>query len=167
MPQHLLDRAEVGSTLQEVGREGVAEEMGVHASGLEARSIGELAENEEDAGTRQRAAARVEEQLGPIPAIEVWPAERQVPPHRLGGRPSERNEPLLVSLSEHADDPLVEGDAALLEPDCLGDAQTSSVEELDERAIAERSRARACRGVDEALGLGRRERPRQRARTSR
>ena len=134
--EHLLDGAEVGAALQEMGREGVAEEMGVHAPGLETGSIRELAEDQERAGARQRTAPGIEEELGPIPAVEVRTAEREVSPHRLRGRPSERDQALLVSLAEDADHSLVEGDAALLEPDRLGDAQAGSVEELDERTVA-------------------------------
>src|SRR5438552_6701684 len=39
MPEHLLDGAEVGSPLEEVRREGMAEEMGVDALGLEAERV--------------------------------------------------------------------------------------------------------------------------------
>jgi len=134
--EHLLDRAKVGSALQEMGREGVAEEVGVHASGLEARSIRELAEDQERTGARQRTAPGIEEELGPVPAVQVWTAEREVSPHGLRGRTPERDQALLVSLAEDPDHSLVEGDATFLEPDRLGDAQAGSVEQLDERTVA-------------------------------
>jgi hypothetical protein len=90
----------------------------------------------------------------------VRPAEREVAAHGFGRRPPERDEPLLAALAEHANHALVDRDAALLEADRLGHAQSGSVQELDERAVAQRARRRPRGGVDEPLGLGRRERAR-------
>jgi hypothetical protein len=134
--QHLLDRAKVGSALQEMGRERVAEEVRVHASGLEAGAIRELAENEERPGARQRTTPCVQEELRAVSAVEVWTPECEVSPHGLRGRPPERDQALLASLAEDADHSLVEGDATLLESDRLGHAQAGSVQKLDERTIA-------------------------------
>ena len=50
-------------------------------------------------GARERAAARVEEEVGAVPTVEVRPAERQVAAERLGGGPAERDEPLLAALA--------------------------------------------------------------------
>jgi hypothetical protein len=121
--------------------------------GLEPRPVGELAQNEERPGSRERAAAGVQEELGAVAAVEVRAAEREVTTHGLGGQAPEGNEPLLAPLAEHADDSLVEGDAALLEPDCLGHAQARPVEKLDERAVAKRAGRRPRGGVDEPLRL--------------
>ncbi len=134
--QHLLDRAKVGSALQEMGRERVAEEVGVHASGLEAGSIRELAEDQERPGARQGTAPCIQEELRPVSAVEVWTPEREVSAHRLRSRPAEGNQALLVSLAEDANNAFVQGDAALLEADRLGHAQARSVEQLDECTVA-------------------------------
>jgi hypothetical protein len=72
--QHLLDGAQVGAALQQVRRERVAEEVGVHTIGVEARPLGEAAKDQERAGPGQRAAARVQEQLRPVAAVEGRPA---------------------------------------------------------------------------------------------
>jgi len=136
----------------------------MHASRLEPCSVCELPQDQEGTGARQRAAARVQEELRPVSPVEMRAAKSQVPAHRLSRRPPERYEALLVALPEHADDPFFESDATLLESDRLGHAQAGAVEELHERAIAERSRARADGCVDEALGLGRRQRARESAR---
>lgn len=114
----------------------MAEEVRVHASGLEAGSIRELAEDQERTGAGQRTATGIEEELGPVPAVEVRTAEREVSPHGLRGRPPERDQALLVSLAEDPDHSLVEGDATLLEPDRLGNAEAGSIEQLDERTVA-------------------------------
>jgi hypothetical protein len=143
-----------------VRRERMPEEMRVHAARLEARTLRELAQDEERAGPRERAAACVQEELGAVAAIEMRATEREVAANGLRSGPSERHEPLLPALAEDADDALLERDARLLEPGGLRDAQPGAVEELDERAVAKRARRRPHGGVDESLGLGRRERAR-------
>jgi hypothetical protein len=165
--EHLLNRSEVGAAFEQMRRERVAEEVGMNASRLEPSSTGKLPQDEEGPGARKRPAADVQEELGPVTTIQVRPAEREVPSNRLCCRAPERYEALLVSLSEHADDPLLERDATLLESDRLGHAQSGSVEKFDERPVAQRSRARAGGRVDEVLGLGRRKRARERARPPR
>ena len=40
VPEHLLDRPQVGPALEQVRRERVAEEVGMDATGLEARAVG-------------------------------------------------------------------------------------------------------------------------------
>ena len=160
VPEHLLYRAEVGSALEQVRRERVAEEMRMDATGLEAGTFGELPQDEECARAGQRAAACVQEEVGTVAAVEVWAAEREIAADGLGGGAPERNEPLLAALSQDADDPLVDRDAALLEPRGFRDPEPGSVEQLHERAIAERARCRADRGLDESLRLRRRERAR-------
>ncbi len=167
MPEHLLDGTQIGSALEQVCREGVAQEVGVDAARLEARPIGKLSQDEESARARQRATADVQEELWPVPAVEVRAPEREVAAHRFRGRAPERYQALLVSLAEHADDSLFEGDATLLEPDRLGHTETGAVEELDERPVAQRSWARAGGRVDETLGLRRRKRAGERARPPR
>ena len=128
---------------------------------------GEPAQDQERAGAGQRAALRVQEELGPVAPVEVRPAAREVAAERLDRLAADRDDPLLAALADDAHEPVVEVDAALLEPDRLGDAQAGAVEQLDERAVAERARRDAVRGVDQPLGLARRERPRQLARPPR
>ena len=50
-------------------------------------------------------------------AVEVRPAVGEVAAKRLGRLPSDRDDALLAALADRADEPLVEVDAALLEPD--------------------------------------------------
>ena len=62
--EHLLDAAQVGAALEQVGGEGVAEQMWVDALGLEPGDLGQPAQDQEGAGAGERAAARVQEELG-------------------------------------------------------------------------------------------------------
>lgn len=125
------------------------------ASGLEAGAVGELAQDEERAGSGQRAAAGVQEELGPVAAIEVRAAEREVATHGFSRGPTEWDEPLLRALPDHPDDALLQRDAVLLEADGLRHAQPGAVQQLDERTVAKRPRRRPCRCVDETFRLGR------------
>ena len=57
--EHLLHGAEIGATFEQVGREGVAQQVRMHALGLEAGLLGELAQDQERAGAgRARRPAR-------------------------------------------------------------------------------------------------------------
>src|SRR5215203_4396613 len=165
--EHLLHRAQIGTALEQVRRERVAEQVRVDTLRVEARLPGQLAEDQEGARARQRAAARVQEQLRPVPCVEERPTAREVAAQSVGAGPAERDDALLAALADAADEPPLEVDAALLEPDRLADAEAGAVEQLDERGVAERARRRAGGGVDQALRLGGGERPRQRPRPAR
>ena len=54
MPEHFLDRAQVGASLEQVRRERVAQEVGMDALGLEPGLVGQAAQDEEDAGASER-----------------------------------------------------------------------------------------------------------------
>jgi hypothetical protein len=66
MAQHFLNGSEVGAAFEQVGGEGVAQEVGVDARWVEPRLLGELAQDQEGAGPGERAAAGVQEQLRPV-----------------------------------------------------------------------------------------------------
>ena len=163
VPEHLLHAAEVGAALEQVRGERVAKEMGVDALRLEPRLSGQLSQDEERPCAGERAAAGVEEELGAVAAIEVGSTEGEVPSNRFRGRPPEWNEALLSALPEDADDSLLDVDGAPVQPDRLRDPQSGAVEKLDQRPVAPRARRRPDRRLDEALRLGRGERPRQAA----
>ena len=110
--EHLLNAAEVGAALEQMGGEGMPEQVRVDPQRLEARFLGEATENQERAGARQRAAAGVQEELGPRAAVEVGAAHCDVPAERFDRRPAERHDPLLRALAECTHDPVVEVDRA-------------------------------------------------------
>jgi hypothetical protein len=74
MSEHFLNRSQICSTLEEVGGEGMAKDVGMDAGRIEACLPGERAEDEERTGARERAALRVEEQLRAVAPVEVGPA---------------------------------------------------------------------------------------------
>jgi hypothetical protein len=163
VPEHLLHGPKIGAAFEQMRGEGVTQEVGVDTLRLETRLGRELAEDEEGAGSRERAATCVQEELWTAPPVEVRAAECEVSSNRLSRRAAERDEALLVALAEDSDDSLVDVDAAPLETDGLRDAETRAVQELDERSIAQRARCSPGCSVDQALGLGGRQRPRQAA----
>ena len=158
VPEHLLYRAQVSASFEEVRGEGMAEEVRVHACRIETRFRGQAPEDEEGAGPGQRAALRVEEKLRAVPAVEERPAPGEVAAHSLDAFSSKRDDPLLVSLAEAPHDAVVQVDPAPVEPDRLADPEPGSVEELDERPVAEGPWSRPVRRLDQTLDLAGRER---------
>ena len=75
--EHLLDAAQIGAPFEQVRRERMAQEMRMHAAGLEAGDGREPAQDQERAGPREPAALCIEEEL------ERWRRSRY-------GRPLER-----------------------------------------------------------------------------
>ena len=95
--------------------------------------------------------------------VEERPAPAEVAAERVGGATPQRDDPFLAALADRAHEPLLEVDAAALEPDGLAHAEPGAVQQLDERSVAQVARGRARGGLDQALGLARRERSRQAA----
>ena len=143
--EHLLHGAEIGAAFEQVRRERVAQEVRMDAARLESRLLGELAQDEEDAGPRERPAARVEEELHPRLALEMRAAVREVAAQRVDRGTADRDDAFLVPLADAADEAVLEVDGVLVEPGRLAHAQAAAVEELDERAVAHRERRRSRR----------------------
>jgi hypothetical protein len=133
----------------------------VDPGGLEPGLLREPPQDEKCPRAGQRAALGVQEQLRPVPPIQEWPPPAQVPAERVDGAASERDDPLLASLADRADEPFLQIDAPALEADRLTDPEAGAVEQLDESAVAKVARAGPGGSFDEARGLARRERPRQ------
>jgi hypothetical protein len=72
--EHLLHRAEVGAAFEQVGGEGMTEQVGVDAVRVETGFLGQLAQDQERAGPGEGATAGVQEELGAVAAVEVRPA---------------------------------------------------------------------------------------------
>ena len=68
MAEHFLDRSQVGASLEQVRRERVAQEVRMDSQRVEPGLLGELAQDQEGARPRQRAAAGVQEELGAVSA---------------------------------------------------------------------------------------------------
>jgi hypothetical protein len=134
--EHLLDAAQIRSALEQVGGERVSEQVRVDPSRFEARLLGQTAQHKKDTRAREAAALSVQEELRPVAPVEVWAPAREIAAERIGGRPAEGDDPLLCSLAGRSDEPLIEVDVRLAEPNRLTDAQPGPVEQLDDRAIA-------------------------------
>ena len=167
MAEHLLDAAQVGAALEQVCRERVAEQVRVHALGLEPRLPGEPAQDQERAGPGEGAALRVQEELRSGAAVEVRAAAGEVAAQRLDGVAADRHDALLVALADAADEPLVEVDAGALEADRLAHAEAARRRAARRARVAERARRRAGGRLDQPLRLGGGERPRQLAAAAR
>lgn len=74
MPEHFLNGTEICSSLEQVGRKRVPEQVGVDPLGVEARFLGQLPEDQEGAGPGQGPAFGVQEELRAVPAVEERPA---------------------------------------------------------------------------------------------
>ena len=135
--EHLLNAPKIGPALEEVGREGVAQEMGVDALGFEPGSLGQAPEDQEGSCASQRAPLGVEEELRPVAAIEKRTPMREVAAQRLGGVPADRHDPLLAALAGAGDEPPLEVYIGLAQPDGLADPEAGAVQELHERSVSE------------------------------
>src|SRR5436190_9860539 len=102
-----------------MGGEGVTEQVRVDALRIEAGLLRQPAQDEERTGAGQPAALGVQEQLRPVPAVEVRASACEVAAERLGRRAADGDEALLRALAGRADDPLLEVDVGLAEPDRL------------------------------------------------
>src|SRR5687768_4894674 len=100
MTEHFLNASEVRASLEQVSGERVAQEMRMHSLRLQARLLGQLAEDEEGSRTRQASTLGVEKELRAVAAVEVRPSAREVAPERLDGLPPDRHHPLLPALAD-------------------------------------------------------------------
>src|SRR5688572_3707800 len=114
--------------------------MRMHATRLQARLVGEAAEDEERSGPRQATALGVEKELGPVAAVEKRPSPTEVTAQGVGCFSPQRDDALLAALADRAHEPVVQIDATSLESHCLAHSQPGPVEQLDERAIAKVAR---------------------------
>src|SRR5262245_65452678 len=118
------------------------------ALGLEAGLLGEAAQDEEHAGAGQSAALGVEEELRPVPAIEVGSAAREVAPQGVRGGAPQWDGSLLRALAGRPPEPLLEVDVSLPEPEGLANSEPRGAGELARGAV----RARAGRRPGGSVG---------------
>ena len=119
MSEHLLNTSEVGAALEQMGREGVAKEVGVDALGLEAGFCRQTPQDQECAGTRQRAALCVEEELRAVAPVGVRSPPRELAAQRVDRLTPDRDNAFLAALADGSDESLVEVDARAVERDGL------------------------------------------------
>ena len=158
MAEQLLDRAEVGAAVEQVGRGGVAE--GVRPDGA-ADDRAEGARHEVvDRARSEPGAARAEEQRTirrgrSAAGDERRPAAHEIGLERLRRRQAVRHDALLVSLSGHARGAAVGIEVVDVEAAQLRDAHRRAVEELEDGVIAQRDRVAAGGRAARARRAGR------------
>jgi hypothetical protein len=79
MSEQFLNGSEVGTSLEQVRREGVPQQVGVDTLRLEACFRGEPAQDQENAGAGEAAALRVQEELRAMATVEKRAPAREVP----------------------------------------------------------------------------------------
>ena len=68
--EHLLDAPQICASFEQVGREGMPQEVWMDAARLEARLLGQPLEDEEGARAGQRTALGVQEEFRTVTAVE-------------------------------------------------------------------------------------------------
>src|SRR3954451_21661554 len=100
-----------------MGRERVAEQGRMNTFRVEAGFLGGLAQDEERARARQRAALGVQEELGPVSLVEERAAVREVATECVDGLTADRDDALLRALADRPHDAVLQVDACTLEAD--------------------------------------------------
>jgi len=140
MPEQLLDDAQVGSALEQMGRERVAQRMWADPIGEAGACGGAL-----DRGPRLLAseppAAIAEEEWAAAERRDVAEGEerdaRAAHPasEPIEGNITDWNEPLLVAFADDADEGAVDREVFAVEADRLADPETGRVQELEQGAV--------------------------------
>ena len=74
MSKHFLNRSQISASLEQVGGEGMAKDVGVHAGRVEPGLACQRAQDQERAGAGERAALGVQEELRAVAPVEVRPS---------------------------------------------------------------------------------------------
>ena len=149
VPEQLLDHAQVGAALEQMGCERMAEPVRVGEKTPERARV-------------QPPAARGEEESILGAACQVRSCVLQIEPNPVRRLFAERDDPLLVALAPDANRLLLEVDVSEIEVDSLAAAEPGRVDELEQGPVAQRERLVAAQplenGVD-LLGLERGRKP--------
>src|SRR4051812_24085501 len=132
--EQLLDTAQIGTTVQQVGREAMPQGMGtrrIDQAGSEQVRFEQTA----DAPRRQTGTALIEEE-GRLPGKSGFPKPNPAsqPTRRLL---TDRTEPFAAALAADPDQLLVAVDVVHVQTNQLANPQTAPVEGLQHRAIAD------------------------------
>ena len=136
VPQHLLDHAQVGSVLHEVGCEGMPEAVGGYLLAHPGEQ-GLASDHVEHGDAAQRLPEAVEKGC----VVECRGGSRradfQVVGECGGGHLPEGHQPLLVAFSYHPHEVLVQIDGGDAQRAQFGDPQAATVENLKNRPVAQ------------------------------
>ena len=163
MAEQLLDDPQVGPTLEEVGRERVAERVRRHPRRRPAAG-GRAADDRPGLLARRAVARGRSGTAGRRASGATCPGERQpgrthdleVARQPVEGDLADRHEPLAVALADDPDEPAVEREVLAVQPERLADPQPGGVEQLEQRPVADpagSSGGIAAGRLEEPLGL--------------
>ena len=155
MPEQLLDDAQVGAAFEEVRGERVAQAVRMAEEPAHGARV-------EPASARRRGRARRSRR-----AASAGRPVSQVARELERGLLAERHDALLAALAADVHGLAVEVDVGEVERDGLLRSAARRVEELEERAVAERERRVAVDELEQLLDLGRLRRVGKAARTAR
>ena len=146
--EQLLHGTQVGTTVEQVGGEGVAQRVGV------GRRAGAAVEDAPDIARGEAVTTPVEEhRVGRGLAgdeSDSRPSASQ-PPDGLDRRLAERDAALLAALAPHPDGGRVEVEVVEVEPAQLADPQTAAVEQLEHGVVAALERRVVVGGTSPGL----------------
>src|SRR5262249_10118873 len=140
--EQLLDRAQVGATLEQVRRKRVPQPVGMREDAAERRRVEALAAGRDEDGVLSAAD-------------ELRPRLVQIARQQMPGLLAERDDALLPALAAHVKLLAVEVDVREVEPDGFRRAQAGGVDELDERPVPQRERPLADERLERGLDLRR------------
>ncbi len=136
MAEQLLDRAQVGAALQQVGGEGVAQGVRMDAGG-ERRPVDVAVDQAAYRAHSEPPTAIVQkDRLAPVrgcPADAL--PDLQPSPQRRGRRLPERHHPFPAALAHHAQGPAFEVEILPVQVGQLTHPKTRGVEQLQKRQV--------------------------------
>jgi hypothetical protein len=152
MPEQHLHCAQVGTVVQQVRGEGMAQRVRRQRR-IDTRRARMALDQLPEHLPRHRATARGDEQRVADPALEDGAARLgQVAPHPGMGLGAEGHEPLLRALAGDAQCALVQAHVHRLQCHQLADAQAAGVHQFDHRSVAQAQRragvGRGQQGLD-------------------
>lgn len=159
MTEQILDRAQVGAAVEEVGRVGVAQGVRRHRTTVDPSLFDPACKPPAHVGGREAAArTRQQERAGRRVGDDPWTASLQPRDRGKQRRFPDRNGAHLVAFAAHAERLAVDVEVADVEANELLGAQATAVGKLKERAITETEHARTARAragrVEETAGVG-------------
>src|SRR5690606_21224495 len=135
VPEHLLDRDQVRTALEEVRCERVTQCMGADRL-FDTRPLNVAAQDLPYAHPAQRCSPRIQEDAAfPSPSLQARTRLPEVDRERGDGTAADRYESLLVSLPAHHGDLLLQRQVPQSKPDHFRNAHPARVRELQEGPI--------------------------------
>src|SRR6202166_1021563 len=135
MPEHLLDRAQIGARVEQVCGEAMTQSVR-RDRGSESRRHDAPGQDVFDRARRQPTGA----QVGDYGAVEFPRLRHRAPPglERVERRLTDRHHPILVALARaHQHPPDLVVDVAPVEPGKLAHAEAGGVERLEDRTVTQ------------------------------